>query len=269
MTTKHPKPEVWSFDEARATGPVVAMHLSAVGEANETPVHHHREGQLIVALKGAVTCEVPDAVWIVPPHCGVWIPGDIPHSIRATSNAEMCHLFVRPGAGALPLTCCTLSLTALVRELILDLASRESNYAQNSTTARKVYVLLEELAEMPLQELYLPTSQDVRIQELARLLTTNPADRRTLEEWGQHLAMSERSLARLLVKETGLTFGRWRQQLHLIIAMRQLAAGASVQNTANDLGYDSVNAFIAMFKKQVGMPPARYFSDLNQSDSTK
>lgn len=266
MTSKLPKPETWSFDETRVAGPVVVMHLSAAGEASETPVHHHREGQLIVALKGAVTCEVPEAVWIVPPHCGVWIPGDIPHSIRATSNAEMCHLFVRPGEGSLPNTCCTLSLTALVRELILDLASRDSKYVRTSNALRKVRVLLDELAEMPLQELYLPTSKDLRIQELARLLTADPSDRRTLEEWGKHLAMSERSLARLLVKETGLTFGRWRQQLHLIIAMRQLAAGASVQSTANDLGYDSVNAFIAMFKKQVGMPPARYFADLSQTE---
>ncbi len=33
-------------------------------------------------------------------------------------------------------------------------------------------------------------------------------------------AMSERNLARLVVKETGLSFRRWRHQLQLITALR-------------------------------------------------
>ena len=76
--------------------------------------------------------------------------------------------------------------------------------------------------------------------------------------------MSERSLARLVVNETGLTFGRWRQQLHLILALRQLAAGTAVQRVAGNLGYDSVTAFITMFRKSLGQSPARYFAALGQ-----
>ncbi len=32
--------------------------------------------------------------------------------------------------------------------------------------------------------------------------------------------MSERNLARLIVKETGLSFRQWRQQLQLIMALQ-------------------------------------------------
>jgi AraC-like DNA-binding protein len=74
--------------------------------------------------------------------------------------------------------------------------------------------------------------------------------------------MSERSLARLVRQETGLTFGRWRQQLHLIVALHQLSAGRSVQQVAEALGYESVTAFITMFKKSLGKPPAKYFSSI-------
>lgn len=69
-------------------------------------------------------------------------------------------------------------------------------------------------------------------------------------------------MARLLKRETGLTFGRWRQQFHLIIALQQLAAGRPVQQVAGNLGYDSVTAFITMFKKALGRPPAQYFAAL-------
>ncbi|WP_265088769.1 hypothetical protein [Psychrobacter immobilis] len=44
------------------------------------------------------------------------------------------------------------------------------------------------------------------------------------------LQASERSLARLVKSDTGLSFGRWRQQLHLMIALSKLAEWQSVQN---------------------------------------
>lgn len=47
-----------------------------------------------------------------------------------------------------------------------------------------------------------------------------------------------------------------------MIALAQLAKGNSVQNVAGDLGYDSVNAFITMFKKAIGQSPTKYFSSL-------
>ncbi len=81
---------------------------------------------------------------------------------------------------------------------------------------------------------------------------SHPDDRSTLPVWAKRLALSERSLARLMRRETGLTFGRWRQQLHLIIALQELASGVSVQNVAAKLGYESVNAFITLFKKRWG-----------------
>ena len=66
-----------------------------------------------------------------------------------------------------------------------------------------------------------------------------------------------------MVQETGLTFGRWRQQLHLVVALRELASGTSVQRVAAILGYESVNAFITMFRKAVGSTPSRYLPGAN------
>ena len=95
---------------------------------------------------------------------------------------------------------------------------------------------------------------------MADALVSHPEDRSTFKVWAKRLALSERSLARLMLRETGLTFGRWRQQLHLIIALRELASGVSVQNVAANLGYESVNAFITMFRKTMGSTPAHYFA---------
>lgn len=61
--------------------------------------------------------------------------------------------------------------------------------------------------------------------------------------------MSERNLARLIVKETGLSFRQWRQQLQLIMALQGLVKGDTVQKVAHTLGYDSTTAFITMLRK--------------------
>ncbi|MGP3372540.1 helix-turn-helix domain-containing protein, partial [Escherichia coli] len=100
------------------------------------------------------------------------------------------------------------------------------------------------------------------IRHIADALFADPSDRTTLRQWAARLATSERSLARLVENATGLSFGRWRQQLHLMIALSQLAEGKSVQSVAGNLGYDSVNAFITMFKKALGKSPTQYFSSL-------
>jgi AraC-like DNA-binding protein len=113
---------------------------------------------------------------------------------------------------------------------------------------------------MPREQFNLPISGDPKIRLIADALTLDPSDRRTLGEWARHVAMSESSLARLMLRETGLSFGRWRQQLHLIVALRELASGTAVQNVASELGYESVNAFITMFKKALGSTPAQYFA---------
>ncbi|TPD93583.1 AraC family transcriptional regulator [Pantoea vagans] len=260
------KKPVTSPDEFNADAfcqAALALHVSSSGEyAGQSP-HAHRKGQLILSLRGAVSCEVEDALWLVPPGHAVWVPGEIPHSCRVTKNAETCFLFIEPGGAAMPETCCTLAISPLVRELVLFLAEQEHAYLPDSKTARLAAVLLEHIPDVPVKALHLPVSCHPKIRTMAERLFKDPDDRRTLKEWAAGLATSERSLARLIKTATGLSFGRWRQQLHLMIALSHLAEGLSVQRVAGMLGYDSVSAFITMFRKALGKSPTQYFSSLN------
>lgn len=58
-----------------------------------------------------------------------------------------------------------------------------------------------------------------------------------------------------------MSFGRWRRQLHVILALQRLTKGESVQTVALELGYENASGFVTMFRKAVGKPPARYLSD--------
>ena len=72
--------------------------------------------------------------------------------------------------------------------------------------------------------------------------------------------MSGRTLARMFTAETGMTFGAWRQQARLLRALELMAAGQPVTTVALDVGYESPSAFIAMFRRALGVSPARYFA---------
>ncbi|WP_199269495.1 AraC family transcriptional regulator [Cobetia sp. L2A1] len=249
------------YDPDITDRPASALHVDLGQQALEIPYHQHRKGQLVIALHGVVTCRVAEGLWMVPPQSGVWIPGGLPHSNQLTRGGRMCHLFIEPGALQMPAHSCTLSISPLLRELVLRLAQMPLDYADDSSTARLVQVLLEELANMPGERLHLPLPVDRRLTRISDALIEAPDDRRTLKHWADELAMSERTLARLIQRDTGLTFSRWRQQLHLVVAIRLLAEGMTVQRVSDAVGYQSVNAFISMFKKLLGTTPARYLEN--------
>ncbi len=249
------------YDPDSQHDPAVAFHVRVVEDEQRIPFHQHRKGQLILALHGAITCEVENAMWMVPPQFAVWIPGLLPHSNKATPSARLCFLFIEPGAVSMPDRCCTLKLSPLVRELILTLAER-SPAEQEPATRRLVQVLFDELPRQPQEQLQLPVSTHPKIRLMSDTMAESPAAWQTLHQWARHFAMSERNLARLVVSETGLSFRRWRHQLQLIVALQGLISGQSVQQVAQNLGYDSTTAFITMFKKGLGQTPARYVASL-------
>jgi AraC-like DNA-binding protein len=249
------------FDPDQCPVPALSVRVDVSQNEGETPLHSHRKGQLVVALRGGITCDVPGARWMVPPQSGVWIPGGLQHSNRATANAVMCLLFIEPRFTVLPERCCTISIGPMVREMILWLTKMPRDYGPETHCGRLARVLLEELGVQPVEDLSLPISNNPKLKLIADALTRAPADRTSLSGWANRVALSERSLSRLVERELGLTFGQWRQQIHLMTALRELSGGAKVHQVAATLGYNSSTAFITMFRKALGTSPAKYFQD--------
>jgi AraC-like DNA-binding protein len=242
--------------------PIIAKIEQACA-SHEIPLHTHPKGQLILALHGYVTCEVSAKMWMVPTHSAIWIPANKVHSNRASDNAELCHLFIDGNMPGMPQSTCTLAITPLVKELMFALAGSNQHYGSHSKTARLAQVLFEQLTEMPIQYLDFVLSKNRVIQAMSQQLISQPGDRKTLPLWAEQFALTERTLARLIKKETGMTFGKWRTQLHIITSLQALSDRQSVQQVSELLGYESVSAFITMFKKVMKTSPMKYMSELN------
>ncbi|WP_108652389.1 AraC family transcriptional regulator [Dongshaea marina] len=246
------------FDSDDYPQKAVGVMLTGGSHDDETPFHHHHKCQLVMPLSGFIKCKIEDAIWMVPANSAVWIPSQVPHSNLISADASVCMLFVDPDAAKMPDQSCTISISPLLRELVCHLIEQDQHYLPQSATARLVDVLLEQLVNMPTQHFDFPIPTEPRLHAIALRLIAEPGDRRTVGEWARQFAMSERTLTRLVRQEVKLTFGRWRGQLHIVLALQKLASGESVQRIADDLGYESVSAFITFFKKNLGQPPKQY-----------
>ena len=172
----------FNLDDDDRAAPVIAVGVDVTGTKAEVPDHSHRKGQLVFALGGGVTCRVPGGLWMVPPHCAVWVPGGMRHSNRATANARLFFVYIEPEVVELPDRCCTLSISPLLRELIVALADQSADDDERENLLTRV--LLRDLPRMAVQHLHLPLSPEPRLRRIATKLAEDPSDRSTLPPSG-------------------------------------------------------------------------------------
>jgi AraC-like DNA-binding protein len=239
--------------------PVFALGVT-YADGQRIPIHRHRTAQLIAAASGVMTVTTRDGRFVVPPQRGVWVPPLTEHRIRMTGVVAMRTVyFARPLSAELPKACCVVQITPLLRELVLRAVSFPRHYRRTGPEARIAALILDELKSARVAPLHLPLPSDARAQRVTRALQADLADQRSLAELAGTSGASPRTLARIFQRETGMPFGAWRQQLRLLRALERLAAGDAVTTVALDLGYESPSAFIAMFRRALGVSPGRYF----------
>ncbi|SMC74900.1 AraC-type DNA-binding protein [Desulfocicer vacuolatum DSM 3385] len=225
------------------------------------PFHHHIPIQFLYASQGVVKVTTEAGIWVVPNNRAVWIPSNIFHKIEATGVLAMRNIYFKPNHfSKFPDQCCVVTVTPLLKELIKHATEITPDYVENSPEARVMDVIVDNLKTLDTTPLLLPAPWDNRLLKITNSFAENPSDNRTLASWGKVVGASERTLARLFVKETGMTFRQWRQQAKLIEALSLLAQGMAVKEVAFDVGYESVSAFIYMFRKSLGCTPGQFFN---------
>jgi AraC-like DNA-binding protein len=150
-------------------------------------------------------------------------------------------------------------VSALLSELIRAAVKVPLPYDADSRDGRLMRLLLDELHALPVLPLYLPQPADERLRRICSRIAEQPDDTSTLADWAVTLGVDVKTIQRLFARETGMTFGQWRQQARLLHGLERLAIGDKVVDIALALGYDSPSAFAAMFKRQFGETPSAFF----------
>lgn len=234
------------------------------------PAHRHKRGQLIHATDNALVATIDRDEWVVPPHRALWVPGGVEHSVAYPHGVSLRTLYLDVDAldVSMPDECTVFQLDPLGRQLIRAAAELPWGAALDGPGSRLIGVLLDRLSICPSTTIHVPSGRDKRLARVMSELHRHPSDSRSLTELARAAHCSSRTLARLFVRETGMTVGAWRQQLRLRIAQERLAEGVPVTQVALDLGYESPSSFSTMFRKACGTAPSQFFnSDKRRSSA--
>jgi len=241
-----------------AAGPWLLGAQLAMEGTRRTPRHQHARGQLLGARHGLLRIEAGDQHWLLPAGHAAWIPPGLPHALASLDVFDGWSLYFSAAAcDALP-TAARVFQPSVLLQAAVPRALQWQHGVLEDAQSRLAGVIADEIAAgLPLP-LALPQPRDRRLRRIAAALARAPHDRRNVEEWAAASGLSGRSLARHWVAETGMPLSQWRQRLRVLLALPRLLSGETVIEVALSMGYDTSSAFIAVFKREMGVTPARY-----------
>ena len=215
--------------------------------------------QLIYATRGVMTVHTDGGAWVVPPHRGIWIPAGFRYRLEMSGTVALRMLYIRARRGAAPPACSVVNVTPLMRELIVRTNRIGALDTSIPSQKRLIGIILDELKLLVAEPLQLPLPRDPRAARFAALAAGDAGRGKSFANLLRHAGASRRTLERVFRTETDMTLGQWLRRQKLLHALRRLAAGECVEAIALDLGYNSASAFIAMFRRELGQTPKRYF----------
>jgi AraC-like DNA-binding protein len=228
------------------------------------PPHASDWHQLIYAVRGVIRVRTQSHAWIVPPHQAVWIPNGLQSTLQMHGEVALRMLYVRSGPRGLFRNCTVLNVTPLLRELIVRANTIGALDGRKPEQLRLASVVVDEIRRLRAIPLQLPLPSDPRAARFAALVGERPRLSPPLPALARQSGASRRTLERIFREETSLRLGQWLRRQLVLHALAMLGADQSVDSIANELGYSSSSAFIAMFRKELGETPARYLTAMAQ-----
>ncbi|MDE1461648.1 AraC family transcriptional regulator [Spartinivicinus poritis] len=223
--------------------------------------HQHPWGQFLFAVEGLICVKTEAGTFLVPPQQGVWVPSYTDHEIFTLSGAKFRSLYIAKRCSEkLNRPTSVIQVTALLREVILAITNIPVKGKPDSVTKHLWLVLYDCLKSAESVPLNLPVPQDSRLTKLVNRLLQHPTDSQSLEAWGVQLGASARTIRRIFLNQTQMSFSEWKQRLKVLKAIELMIAGMTVTEVAFELKYESSAAFINMFKRQMGLSPKSYLA---------
>ena len=247
--------------------PVIASTARVQG-AHHIAAHRHDRAQLIHCLHGHLNVHVEGQSWLIGSATALWVPPGVLHHVCADASVQYLSLFIEAqlaqaiaAAQSERLQCVVMQ--PLLRELIRSAARSATAPASlhaSQADRRLLQVIVDQLYQLEAAQQVLPLPLDRRLSHALSGIMQAPARSYTAQSLAQSANMSLRTLERIFLRETGLSFCQWQQRRCVIQAIELLQQGQQVKQIAAQLGYDSSSAFIAMFKRSTQLTPTEYLA---------
>lgn len=245
---------------------VIELYRFPLDRGEGFSAHAHDHHQLIWASTGTLTVEVGDRYWVLPTTLGLWMPAGVIHAPLAVRDSVMEGIYFDAARTPLDWSEPTVVQMGPLSQHLVAYLARELGAEERARAER---VLLDTLEPVGRRAIAVPVPVDPRARDVARLLLGDPADTRSLEEFGRDVGASARTLLRLFQAETGMSFGTWRTHARIQASVALLAEGESVSRAAYRVGYSTPSAFIAAFHRVAGRTPGAYFHATGSAEAER
>ncbi len=247
----------------RATGDGVHLVAQTYRKGARLDPHMHREAQLVYAAKGTMQVTTPKGRWLVPPDRAVWVPARLAHAIDVLADIDMRTLYFEPPWLARLTRSKGLKSEFVVRVSPLLHQAILALFDAGNTAERTSLLLRLAMLELHRAEdsaTFIPLPQEPRCRRAAEIVLGDPGQAYEIETLAAKVGTSARTLSRLFVTETQLSFKRWCQRARVACAIERLSTDGNVamKRLAAELGYASVPAFSHAFRQVTGKTPTEF-----------
>lgn len=247
-----------SSDSVAATASGVSTLTLDLNDGIDIDVHHHQQAQVLLTTQGVLMVTTQSGCWIVPSNYALWIPAEIQHRTRTLGAVSIKSVYLGERTISLGSDCVVLEITPLTKALMITASQIDGNKLPDRRNELVFSLLLEELSRAKIGSVFLPLPNKGPLHDLCHRLVTARTLDWGLAECATHLDVNVKTIQRWFASELGITYGKWRTQARLLVALEELALGRSILNVALDAGYSNPSAFSAMFRREFGIAPTAF-----------
>jgi AraC-like DNA-binding protein len=218
---------------------------------------------LLYASTGAFQLEVDQVRWLLPPQRAAWVAAHVPLRLSAERPGTTSSVLFAESAIPRPAFACRVfAVSNLVREMLNYAVRWDPERDDTDSTAdtffRALATVCTELAASP-DAFWLPCGRSPELRQALEYTLAHLIDKPAFAEVASAVHVSERTLARRFITETGMTWSQFVRRARMIRAMELLAApDTNVLEVADAVGFSSVSAFNHAFRAFTGETPSSY-----------
>lgn len=218
---------------------------------------------LIYARTGAFQLEVDRVRWLLPPQRAAWVAAHVPFQLSAARPGTTSSVLFAESAIPRPaFDCRVFAISTLAREMLSYTARWGAERDEHDPAADMFFGALaavcRELAAHP-DLFWLPRAQSAELCQAIDYTLAQLSERPSFAEVARAVHVSERTLARRFVAETGMIWSQFTHRARMLRAMELLAArDITVIEVVDAVGFLSVSAFTHAFRAFTGETPSSY-----------
>ena len=189
-----------------------------------------------------------------------WRPGQL-HVVDIAHDDVMAALFMDPFYQNLE--CVRDGMTSSTAGLLFDFISEAEtiDLAKKMYTDRPSYEMADQSLQQVLSKHVSPYIQmvDSRVRTVVDIIRSDPAQKLSISDLAESVALSKVHLMQLFKQKTGMTIGKFQLWGKVLLASHYILSGNKITDAAVRAGFSDAAHFNRSFKEMIGIPPSALF----------